>query len=80
MLLQGPIEVLYSLCKSLDSHDAPSLLSRGWCAPVVWWWQSIEYDLDNHAGSALKGEFEGLQRSELVILVMRIGHRRGAYR
>jgi len=28
----------------------------------------IEYDLDNRAGSALKGEFEGLRRSELVIL------------
>ena len=46
------------------------------------------------AGSALKGEFEGLrrirvghyrvvyewQRSELVILVVRIGHRREIYR
>jgi len=46
------------------------------------------------AGSALKGEFEGLrrlrvgrfrvvvewQRSELVILVVRIGHRREVYR
>lgn len=46
------------------------------------------------AGSALKGEFEGLrrlrvghfrvvyewQRSELVILVVRIGHRRDVYR
>jgi len=46
------------------------------------------------AGSALKGEFEGLrrlrvghyrvvyewQRSELVILVLRIGHRREVYR
>ena len=46
------------------------------------------------AGSALKGEFDGLrrlrvgryrvvyewQRSELVILVVRIGHRREVYR
>ena len=46
------------------------------------------------AGSALKGEFEGLrrlrvgryrvvvewQRSELVVLVIRIGHRREVYR
>ena len=46
------------------------------------------------AGSALKGEFEGLrrlrvgrfrvvyewQRSELLILVVRIGHRRDVYR
>ena len=46
------------------------------------------------AGSALKGEFEGLrrlrvghfrvvyewQRSDLVILVVRIGHRRDVYR
>jgi mRNA interferase RelE/StbE len=46
------------------------------------------------AGSALKGEFEGLrrlrvghyrvvyewQRSELLILVVRIGHCRGIYR
>jgi mRNA interferase RelE/StbE len=46
------------------------------------------------AGSALKGEFEGLrrlrvghyrvvyewQRSELLILVVRIGHRREVYR
>ena len=46
------------------------------------------------AGSALKGEFEGLrrlrvgrfrvvyewQRNELVILVVRIGHRREGYR
>jgi mRNA interferase RelE/StbE len=46
------------------------------------------------AGSALKGEFEGLrrlrvghfrvvyewQRTELVILVVRIGHRRDVYR
>ena len=46
------------------------------------------------AGSALKGEFEGLrrlrvgryrvvyewQRSDLVILVVRIGHRREVYR
>ena len=46
------------------------------------------------AGSALKGKFEGLrsfrvghyrvvyewQRSELVILVVRIGHRREVYR
>ena len=46
------------------------------------------------AGSALKGEFEGLrrlrvghfrvvyewQRNELVILVVRIGHRRDVYR
>ena len=46
------------------------------------------------AGSALKGEFEGLrglrvgsyrvvyewQRSELLILVVRIGHRRKVYR
>ena len=31
------------------------------------------------AGSALKGEFEGL-RSTLVILVVRIGHRREVYR
>ena len=46
------------------------------------------------AGSALKGEFEGLrrlrvgryrvvyewQRSELMILVVRVGHRREVYR
>jgi mRNA interferase RelE/StbE len=46
------------------------------------------------AGSALKGEFEGLrrlrvghyrivyewQRSELVVLVVRIGHRKDVYR
>lgn len=31
-------------------------------------------------GTALKGEFEGLQRSELVILVARIRHRRVVYR
>ena len=42
--------------------------------------QAIEYDLDNPAGSAFKGEFEGLQRSELVILVARIRHRRVVYR
>ncbi len=49
---------------------------------------------DPAAGSALKSEFEGLlrlrvghfrvvyewQRSELLFLVMRIGHRRKAYR
>ena len=49
---------------------------------------------DPHAGSALKGEFKGLRRirvgdyrviyevlnNELVILVVKIGHRRDVYR
>jgi mRNA interferase RelE/StbE len=56
--------------------------------------EAIDLLCETPAGSALKGEFEGLrrlrvghyrvvyewQRSELVILVVRIGHRREVYR
>lgn len=82
----------YSLRIKRSAAKALSALAKADRLRVV---EAIDMLCDTPgAGSALKGEFEGLrrlrvghfrvvyewQRSDLVILVVRIGHRRDVYR
>ena len=82
----------YSLRIKRSAAKALSALAKADRLRLV---EAIEMLCDTPAaGSALKGEFEGLrrlrvghfrvvyewQRSDLVILVVRIGHRRDVYR
>lgn len=82
----------YSLRIKRSAANALSALAKADRLRVV---EAIDMLCDTPAaGSALKGEFEGLrrlrvghfrvvyewQRSDLVILVVRIGHRRDVYR